>query len=319
MKSTKPLSLIVLVLMVTNFNVSAQSTVTDIDGNVYTTVQIGTQLWLQQNLKATHYQNGDSSIEVEDSVTWANISNIGSPTPAWCLYGNSTQNDSLYGKLYNYYAVSDPRNVCPSGWHVPADSDVIHLLYIGESSVQRDSLKSSSALWVAPNNGETDSTGFSVLPGGLRNYNGSFSTVGSEAYFWSSTPAATTGADGFTFLNRNPAGLIAQYNHTYGFSCRCMKDSAVATNIQQPGNSGSIMVYPNPTNGLLNIRMYNDATLGTYIQVSDVLGREVYRDQVTMQQGNNLFTTNLQSLPAGMYILKLRSGYWEMTEKFVKE
>ncbi len=117
--------LLLTLLLALNFQKAAQAqTVTDIDGNVYNTVTIGPQVWMQENLKTSRYQDGSAIGEVEDSISWANIYNTNSTTPAWCYYGSDAANNATYGKLYNWYAANDPRNVCPAGWHLPTGSDI---------------------------------------------------------------------------------------------------------------------------------------------------------------------------------------------------
>ena len=105
--------------LLTFFSIAQQSnlTVTDIDGNVYHTVKIGKQVWMAENLKTTRYQNGDSITLVADSTFWGRLRQ-----GAYCNYNNDEKNSIIYGRLYNYYAVEDYRNVCPEGWEVPAYS-----------------------------------------------------------------------------------------------------------------------------------------------------------------------------------------------------
>ena len=93
-------------------------TVTDIDGNVYKTVKIGNQIWMAENLKTTRYANGDIIPNITDGKEWNNLK-----TGAWCFFKNETKYNSIYGKLYNWYAVADSRNICPKGWHVPTDNE----------------------------------------------------------------------------------------------------------------------------------------------------------------------------------------------------
>jgi uncharacterized protein (TIGR02145 family) len=166
-------------------NACSSTTVTDIDGNVYNTIKIGTQCWMQQNLKTTHYRDGSAIIEMEDSASWANAYGVG----AWCYFeGNSSYNNT-FGKLYNWYAATNPRQLCPAGWHIPTDSDFQKLSdYLGGNSVSASHMELISSLWQAPNNGADNSSGFSALPGGEREGYGSFDDFSIRAYFWTSTP-----------------------------------------------------------------------------------------------------------------------------------
>jgi uncharacterized protein (TIGR02145 family) len=201
------------------------TTVTDIDGNVYNTVTIGTQCWMQQNLKTTHYNNGAAITEIEDSATWANIYNTGATTPAWCYYSGNAANNTTYGKLYNWYVVTDPRGVCPTGYHVPTDTDLAVLSnYLGGDAVSGGHLKSTSGLWLAPNTGADNSSGFTALPAGCRNYFGNFGTLGSNGSFWSSTPSDGNYAWS-RYLGYYYSGCYSNsFNKDYGFSVRCVGD-----------------------------------------------------------------------------------------------
>ena len=106
-------------------------TVKDIDGNTYKTIQIGSQVWMAENLKVTHYRNGDSIDNIPDFDTW-NAATKG----AWCYYANADYLDAAYGKLYNWYAVNDSRGLCPTGWHVPSYDEWVTLAnYLGGGAV----------------------------------------------------------------------------------------------------------------------------------------------------------------------------------------
>ena len=138
-------------------------TFTDIDGNVYHAVVIGTQTWMVENLKTTKYSNGDP---IPTAVT--------SLTPgAYCMYNNDAVTYKAdYGALYNWYAVADSRNIAPAGWHVPTKTDWTTLTdYLGGESVASGKLKENgSSHWLTPNTGATNSSGFTALPGGFYNY-----------------------------------------------------------------------------------------------------------------------------------------------------
>ncbi|MBI4645984.1 MAG: fibrobacter succinogenes major paralogous domain-containing protein [Bacteroidia bacterium] len=111
-----------VVLFLTGFVVlvlqNQAQTVTDIDGNIYNTIIIGTQEWMQENLKVIHYRNGDAIPDVTGDTQWSNLS-----TGAYCNYNNNESNALIYGRLYNWYAVADSRNICPAGWHTPTDAE----------------------------------------------------------------------------------------------------------------------------------------------------------------------------------------------------
>lgn len=195
-------------------------TVTDIDGNVYNTVTIGTQCWMVENLKTTKYNDGTVIPNVTDNTAWINLA-----TGAWCYYNNDLNNNAVYGKLYNWYTVSTGK-LAPTGWHVPSDAEWTTLTdYLGGSSVAGNKMKSSSSLWT-PYTGivNTNSSGFSGLPAGSRGYDGSYGSKGDGGDFWTSTGDGT-GYAWFRYLNsfNSVAGRINYYK-SVGISVRCVKD-----------------------------------------------------------------------------------------------
>jgi uncharacterized protein (TIGR02145 family) len=194
---------------------------TDQDGNSYTTIVIGTQEWMAENLKASHYRNGDLIPIVTNDSTWSVLS-----TGATSWYNNdSVAYNCPYGKLYNWYAVADSRNVCPSSWHVPSDSEWIKLIdYLGGETVAGGKMKSPGMqYWISPNIAADNSSGFSGVPGGYRRYNGSFS-VGYLCNWWSSTRLFTN--QSMYRQLRYTSSTVSRYSeyNSYGFSIRCIKD-----------------------------------------------------------------------------------------------
>jgi len=158
-------------------------TVTDYDSNVYKTVKIGDQWWMAENLKVTHYRNGDPIPNVTDATEWNALT-----TGAYCNYDNNSSNAEIYGRLYNWYAVTDS-NIAPEGWHVPSDAEWETLVnYLGGGSVAGGKLKETGTThWNSPNEGATNESGFAALPGGYRTSDGYFGDLGNYAHFWSST------------------------------------------------------------------------------------------------------------------------------------
>jgi uncharacterized protein (TIGR02145 family) len=196
-------------------------TVTDIDGNVYNTVTIGTQVCMVENLKTTKYRDGTSIPNVTDNISWSNLT-----TGAYCDYSNTPSNSATYGKLYNWYAATNAHNIAPTGWHVPTDADWTTLTtYLGGEGVAGGKLKETGTThWQSPNIGATNETGFTALPGGIRNYNGSFDYIGSHGYWWSATESGATYAwdrlmnYGYSYVYRSGDGK------ELGFSVRCVRD-----------------------------------------------------------------------------------------------
>ena len=150
------------------------------------TVTIGSQVWTSKNLDVATYRNGDVIPQVQDPNAWENLT-----TGAWCYYDNDASNGTKYGKLYNWYAVNDPRGLAPKGYHIPTDAEWTQLSdYLGGESEAGTKMKSTSG-WVENGNG-TNSSGFSGLPGGYRYYDGTFDDIGDYGYWWSSTEDGTT-------------------------------------------------------------------------------------------------------------------------------
>ncbi|MFM7033549.1 MAG: fibrobacter succinogenes major paralogous domain-containing protein, partial [Bacteroidota bacterium] len=191
------------------------SMVTDIDGNVYQGIQIGTQCWTQSNLKVSKYRNGDNIPTGLSNSAWENTT-----SGAYAIYDNNSVNDGLYGKLYNHYAVTDSRGLCPTGWHVPTDAEWTTLEnQLGGSSVAGGALKSTAMQptpggWASPNTGATNSSGFTALPGLLRNSNGNFDGIPAfNGFWWSSFD--TSGGSNVMFRSLDYSGSNINRN-TYG-------------------------------------------------------------------------------------------------------
>ncbi len=145
-------------------------------------VRIGTQIWMTRNLNVSRYRNGDPIPQVQDPSAWAALT-----TGAWCYYENNTVNGTTYGKLYNWYAVNDPRGLAPTGYHVPSDGEWTTLTtFLGGESVAGGKMKATT-LWNSPNTGATNSSGFTGLPGGIRNRFGSIFDIGFNGNWWSSS------------------------------------------------------------------------------------------------------------------------------------
>ncbi len=208
--------------------------VKDVDGNIYRVVTIGQQKWLEQNLKVTHYNNGDAITNMTDSIAWASNASPNPATPAYCNYNNLDTNARLYGRLYNWYAVNDARQLCPAGWHVPSntewhalalslDSSSLWTDFGAESSFAGGELK-SLMLWTPANNGASNSTGFTAQPGGGRDNFGGFVDIENLGYYWSSTPVDYNQA---WVRDMNEANAVLQRYRTFqqiGFSVRCIKN-----------------------------------------------------------------------------------------------
>lgn len=195
--------------------------VTDQDGNTYATIIIGEQEWMAENLRTTTYAKGDPIPNVTDDTQWQSLT-----TGAWAHYNNDSQYENPYGKLYNWYTVDDPRNVCPTGWHVPTDSEWTVLTdYLGGQSVAGGKMKSTGThYWYSPNTEASNESGFSGLPGAARNPSGSFGFIGYFGFWWSSTEPNTNSA-WYRSVNYDN-GSVSRINvvKELGFSVRCLRD-----------------------------------------------------------------------------------------------
>lgn len=197
----------------------------DGDGNEYTSVKIGAQVWLVENLKTTKLNDGTNISLITDNTLWTNATG-----PAYCWFNNDISNRDLYGALYNWYAVNTGK-LCPAGWHVPTDEEWSELTDLfGGEAVAGGKLKATgtveggNGLWNSPNLNATNESGFTALPGGDRITNGFIDQAGEWGFWWTSTEYSATQAwvrdIGSDFAE------ISRYRSvkTFGLSVRCIKD-----------------------------------------------------------------------------------------------
>jgi uncharacterized protein (TIGR02145 family) len=193
-------------------------------GYTYSSIVLGNgQEWMAENLRSISYANGDPIQNVTDNTIWQNLT-----AGAWAHYNNDNQYENPYGKLYNWYTVADPRNVCPTGWHVPSDAEWTVLSdYLGGGAVAGGKMKSTgTAYWLTPNTGATNESGFSGLPGGYRDDDGIFYFIGNYGVWWSSTEIAyDTSSAWVRGLNYGNGDVgSSSGGKTDGFSVRCLRD-----------------------------------------------------------------------------------------------
>ena len=182
------------------------------------------QTWAKENLNVSKFRNGDTIIETKSNEEWQKAGETG--MPAWCYYENDAANGKIFGKLYNWYAVSDSRNIAPTGWHVPTDLEwKNYFLSLGGESVAGGKLKETGTLhWKSPNTGATNETRFTALPGGWRDYKGTFGSIGLDCDFWSSTDSSSDDAWGHNMILTSSSVFRNSYSKHFGFSIRCVKD-----------------------------------------------------------------------------------------------
>jgi uncharacterized protein (TIGR02145 family) len=198
---------------------NANSGVTDYDGNKYKIVTIIKQVWMSENLNVEHYRNGDVIPQVQDKEKWANLT-----SGAWCYYDNDSKNGKIYGKLYNWYAVNDPRGLSPKGWHIPSDAEWTQITdYLGGDETAGSVMK-ATILWNSPNTGATNESGFTAFPGGVRNYDGTYDVIGKYGYFWSASEDYNRYA-WYRYLSYDDSDVDrTNYYKKNGFSVRCVRD-----------------------------------------------------------------------------------------------
>ena len=270
------------------------SQVTDMYGQTYQTVVIGTQHWMAENLNTytpnSYYYN-------DDSTTYA----------------------ATYGRLYTQ---TDAINACPTGWILPSDSAWFTLEeYLGMTAIEIESdwstneyrgtneggrLKATgTSIWNDPNTGATDEFGFSALPGGFRGYGGGYDAIGQDGRYWSTGMSRYFRWDRAN-LNRYSSGP------EYGFSVRCIDENVISV-ISIPADDKGILVYPNPANNSISLTSTKESAA---IQVFDGFGKS---HACEMQFSNGRHAIDVSALAPGIYYLIVNDGVTSQTVKFVKE
>jgi uncharacterized protein (TIGR02145 family) len=207
--------------------------VNDIDGNVYQSVTNCGLTFTKQNLNVSKYSDGTPIPEVTDPTQWVNLT-----TGAWCYYNNDPANEAIYGKLYNWYAAAgiydaasatNPalrKKIAPNGWHIPSDTEWTQLTdCLGGQEVAGGKMKSvGTSLWLAPNTGATNASGFTGLPGGVRSIDQSFFDIGVLSTWWSMTVNNSSEA-WYRYLVTDLANINKNDGNFFlGFYVRCVKD-----------------------------------------------------------------------------------------------
>jgi len=206
----------------TTTTTSSSSTTTTTTTSAIPNVVIGTQRWSTINLDVSTYRDGTPIPEVTDPTEWANLT-----TGAWCYYDNDPANGPVYGKLYNWYAVNNIANggLAPVGQHIPTDTEWNTLItFLGGESVAGGKMKSTDMLWISPNVGATNESGFTGLPGGFQFFFGGFSNIGSGGLWWTLTEFNATNVWYYTLSNFTDDSGRGNSNKNSGFSVRCIID-----------------------------------------------------------------------------------------------
>ena len=197
----------------------------DNDGNTYSTVIIGDQEWMVENLKTTKFNDGTPISNETDMTRWVQIT-----TPAYSWYNNDAASKKVFGAVYNWYAVNTGK-LCPAGWSVPSDDDWTKLTdFLGGIEAAGGKLKETgTSNWNTPNTGATNETGFSAVPGGYRyGYfwgQGTFYETGLNGYYWTATQCTDTHSWTRTLNAERPKVYRSIFVKNNGFSVRCIKGS----------------------------------------------------------------------------------------------
>jgi uncharacterized protein (TIGR02145 family) len=298
--------------------------ITDFDGNVYHPVTIGTQVWMVENLKVTHYRNGDPVTNVTVDQEWFTLT-----VPAYCDYENNTGNGALYGRLYNFFAAADSRNIAPEGWHVPTDAewtiltDYLTLNGYGFEGSGPDIAKSmasqsgwntfSGAGTTGNDPSSNNSSGFSALPGGGRFTSGGFFDIGNSGYWWSSTAAdPTSGWSRGINYNGSACGR-GYYGNVRGLSVRCISDTGVPTNQTEYENDLDIKIFPNPSSEKIFVT-FSDAE-DIDVTICALTGTVLLRKKLS--NGSNEIA--IGSLTKGIYVIRLSNSHQTVQKMLIKE
>ena len=308
----KPLSWIVLLITISTFSQTPGGGVTDIDGNRYNSVIIGTQEWMKENLNVSKYTDGTIIPQVTDQTAWWNLT-----TGAWCYYNNTTANGAIYGKLYNWYAVAgiydgasliNPtlrKQLAPSGWHVASDTEWTSLSnFLGGISIAGGKMKEiGTTYWLSPNTGATNESNFRGLGAGggppFTNSNGQ-DNLREGTHFWSSTESDSGMSWIRVLLYSNSNLIVTNWNKKLGFSVRCINNIALNN---QSFNTKSFNIYPNPAKDQITIDLgTNSNAIDWSYKIVNTLGQEVLNGVLSSQQ-NIIALNNIKG--QGVYFVKV--------------
>lgn len=309
MNTACKLLMLVAVTLLAGITLRAQ-TITDIDGNVYQTVSIGSQVWMAENLRTTHFSNG-----VAIATTTTAVNNDYTAMYQWA-YNDDANLVPVYGRLYTWPVAIDNRNVCPAGWHVPADTDWVVLgNFLGGITFAGGKMKETGTThWLATDISVDNSSLFTGLPGGHRGNPMGYSNMGAIGTFWTSTaidagsyPRGTCYR--LTATNSELTQSLAVGN--CGQSIRCIKSTAVG--VESPQHDQGLQLFPNPANGQLSIRFNTPGNRRLFVY--NMMGA------LLLEKELNTASEQLDtgSFPKGMYLLKIVGKEGVSERKWLKE
>ena len=301
------ISLIILSFMFLDLSTVSSQTVSDIDGNTYSTVSIGNQVWMGENLKVTKFNDQNPIALVLDDTQWSSQTQA-----AYCYYQGDITNSNDYGNLYNWYVVNNSRNVCPTGYHVPSITEWEELItFLGGNAVAGGKLKEAGfAHWLSPNTGADNSSGFTLLPSGWRaNNNGFYENLSYMAYVWSSTSVDAQSSSIILVGYDSQAAYTSDSHILTGLPIRCLKDET--SSLDEADSDQPILVYPNPANDLVNIHI---ATIDNpTVKLIDTKGQLVLEGSIE----NATCSFDVSTFGNGVYFIQIESTTHINTTKFV--
>lgn len=284
-------------------------TISDIDGNIYDTVQIANQVWLKENLMTKHYNNGDSI-----GTTWPTTKDLSKESISkyqWPYNGDESKVE-IYGRLYTWFTTNDIRGVCPLGWHIPNYSEWTTLLTnLGGEPFSSNHLKESGYThWSSPNLAD-NSSDFTALPTGGRNYQGDFFGLKSFSGYWLSTEKINNNAWSYILKQMDSSSHFYNTDVRIGYSIRCVKNNT-ENGIENIILIKELKIYPNPTTYNITI----DCTeKENKLYIYNLLGELVFQQQVN----NEINEINVSNLQTGVYIIKLENEQGTIQQKLIKK
>jgi uncharacterized protein (TIGR02145 family) len=313
---------LILISSLSAFCQKLGSGITDIDGNNYNSVIIGTQEWTKENLNVSKYSDGTIIPQVTDPTAWFSLT-----TGAWCYNSNNIENSLNYGKLYNWYAVAgihdnDPntpnKSIAPEGWHVPSDEDwtILTSFLGGEFAAGAKMKELNIGLWSPSYVNTSNNSGFSALTSGFRQNTGDFNNNNSNCFMWSSTEYNNPNGNDYASLMRylviSSPSIITDYNSKLcGFSVRLLNNTLL--NNQSFNKTNSFNIYPNPAKASVTIDCGNPSNIANQpYTINDALGKIILKGK--LNEGDT--TINVEHLSKGIYYIKVANN---KASKFIKE
>ncbi|MFH0735848.1 MAG: FISUMP domain-containing protein [bacterium] len=324
---TKTIS-ITFAIMLYGCTLIAQEMVTDIDGNIYNTVTIGTQVWMKENLKTTKYNNGDTIGTTHPAALYY----FGEDTPKyqWAYEGNDSI-AAIYGRLYTWHAITDSRKVCPTGWHVPTVVEWRTLVnFLGGEAAAHGKLKEAGTThWKSPNSDATNESGFTGLPGGSH-WDLEFVDIGTCGHYWSASGVNAEYA-WRQLLNYRYMGANTIFGYAekkIGWSVRCLRDTPVSVDDSNNGKHIPDEIklnqnYPNPFNPSTNIQYSLSKPSQVKLSIYNMLGQKIKTLVDSFQNGSSYSivwdATDDKNNPvcSGAYFYRLESSNTYVQKKML--